>query len=431
MKAAKYIIFLFIIFFFTMLGIRRVFNFSSKENLNGIYQIPSFPAFTFDSLQKGTFQEPFTNYMENIPGLKGTFIRIRNQFDLSLFSIPHAVNVVCGKQKCLFGIDNIRSYEGSDFAGEKYLDTKISELKGLQEELWKQKKILLLLIFAPDKATFFSELIPDRMVRKNRGLTNYTYYTEKCRASGINMIDFNRYFLQAKDTSRYPLYTKTGAHWSSYGAVRAADSMMKYLRAKLMVKLPEMVTYRIDSSLVPLNYDGDISNAMNLLWEIRQPVMVYPQFTFKTDSSSIKPNALFIGDSYYWLWSETGIIKNIFSNSEFRYYDKDVYPETYTKMMKTWELDPIKSIGRQNVIVLLQTSKVGECDFGYGFVDRIYPDFDPSPKNRIKEIERFLVNIPGNMTRYEQLSKDFNAPIKAVIRTQAIFSGNELLKKKK
>lgn len=428
MNGFKTLLLWLIILILALIGIRRTSLFESKESLGGVYTSMNKPLFSVMGWFSGGFQRACTNFVEEMPGLRGTFVRIRNQYDFSLFSIPNAHNVVLGKENCFFGIDNIKSYMGADFVGEPYLNTKISELKHFQETLWKKKGILLLVVLAPDKATYFHELIPDRFKTDRHQQSNFEYYSKRCTEEGVNIIDFNSYFRAAKDTSRYPLYAKTGAHWSYYGAFIAADSMKRYIERRLNVSMPKIHTVKLDISDKPLNYDNDIGSSVNLFWEISQPSLAYPIVEFQKDSATTQPHALVIGDSYYWIWYESKIIQNFFGNEEFWYYDTDIYPETFTQRKLTWETDLMKAIDRQRVIILLQTSKDAECDLGYGFVDRTWPEFDTSGNNRIRQIERSLCSSPKNMQTYELKSLELKAPIQVIIRTDAIYAGNQLLR---
>ena len=431
MRSGKKILFYSILLLFISIAIRRPIFLSFSENLHGVYETEGLPVLSINKWFKGTFQEQFTRFLEDLPGMRGAFIRIRNQYDFTLFSIPHARKIVMGKKGYLFGEENIDSYNGLDFAGTKYLDVKVSELKQLQDELWNRKKILLMVIFTPDKATFFPELIPDRLIKKRQTQSNYHYYSRKCVETGINLIDFNRYFLLIKDTVKYPLFAKTGAHWSSYGAMIAADSMMHYIEKKLIIRLPELVVKDLETSHTARDYDDDISNTMNLFWKIIQPALAYPKICFLQKPGTIRPSALFIGDSYYWNWYRPGYIRNLFNNTEFWYYDKEVYPQSFFKTMNRWQVDLVKTIERQKVIILMQTSNGKERDFGYGFVDRTWPEYDTSATNRIRNIERILSKAPENMAIYKQKATTLNAPLKEVIRADAIYAGNNLLLKKK
>ena len=405
--------------------------FTSHDSLNGVYKTNGKPSFEWSRFINNDFQEPFSRYINEGMGLRGSFIRINNQIDYSLFSIPHASKIILGKEGYLFGEENIGSYLGVDFAGQHYLDVKSTELKKLQDELWKRKGILLLTIFTPDKAGFFPEMIPARMMKKGKAESNYDYYSRRCVEKGINLIDFSRYFRMMKDTSGYPLYTRTGAHWSSYGALIAADSLIRYLELKLKTRLPEIVIDKIEVTGIPRDEDDDISRTMNLLMNLGQPGLAYPKFHFENRGNRVNLNALFIGDSYYWNWYKPGIIRNLFGNTDFWYYDQDVYPQSFVKTVNTWNINTKESVERQNVIVLMQTNSKDMCDFGYGFVDRVLPDYDTSANNRIREIERYITAHLLFTNSYNERARKMRTSMESVIRADAIFAGNKLLRRSK
>ena len=431
MDGLKKILFLVIVMMLAGIGIWRQFSVSSDNSLEGVFEVSRKPVLSITSFMNGEFQEEYRQYTEDLPGLKGSLVRIRNQFDYSLFSIPHAKKIISGKQGYLFGEENIMAYMGNDFPGEHYLNVKIKELKQFQDELWNSKKILLLLIITPDKASFFPEMIPDRFTKKKKAKNNYAYCSEEVEKAGINVIDFNKWFILAKDSSRYPLFARTGMHWSSYGALLAADSMFRYLNRKLEVRLPELVIDTIELSRFPKDEDDDIRRTMNLFWKITQTELAYPKFHFEFDNETILPPALFIGDSYYWNWYRPGIIGSVFGNSDFWYYDKEVYPESFGQKKYTWQVDLKKEVEKYRIIVLLHNNNGEAFDFGHGFVDRAWPEYDPSPNNRIRNIEDFLRKSPDNMKLFEKKSKEWNVPLETVIRTDAIYAGNNLLRKMK
>jgi hypothetical protein len=234
-----------------------------------------------------------------------------------------------------------------------------------------------------------------------------------------------------KRTSKYPLFAKTGVHWSSYGALLAADSLIRYLEVKLNKQLINIVVDSIIVSRNPKDEDDDISRTMNLFWKISQPALAYPKIHFVPSSGAIKPSALFIGDSYYWNWYKNGTIRNVFNKPEFWYYDKDVFPESFTKQTNTWQVNVDDAVKRQNVIVILQTANGEEFDPGYGFIDRTWPDYDTSANNRIRKIENNLKSSPDNMKMYREKAALLNVSVESVIRAEAVFAENELILKKK
>jgi hypothetical protein len=347
--------------------------------------------------------------------------------DYSLFSIPHAGKIVLGKNGYLFGDEYITSWLGNNFPSTKSCDDKVRLLRNLQDRLWNEKKILLVVIFTPDKATFYPEYIPDRYLKQKKARTNYSYYAAKCAEAGINMIDFNRYFLLAKDTSRYPLYPKTGIHWTSYGAVLAADSLLGYLHAKLKVPVPTMAIDGIETSTEARDVDDDIAHTMNLIWNIPHPVYAYPKYHFIFDTTQKKPAALFIGDSFYWNWYNPGIIHNMFSNEEFWYYDQDVYPESKTTPTSVSGIDVEAAINRQNVIVLMQVNGA-YGNIGYGFSDLAVSALDPA-NSALRKMELSIRNNPEWFKLIRDKAVKARISVDEQVRMDALYMLNQERKK--
>ena len=380
MKQVKNILFIFLLALLIFPALKGEFHIVKTAALKGYFVSRKKPVFMKTNWYSGAYQDSLSAYCKENAGFRSDYVRLYNQIEYSLFSIAHASKFMVGKHGYLYGTEYISSYQGTNFIGKRYCNERVKLLKILQDRLWKEKKIFLLVVFAPDKGTFYPEYIPERFLSRKKGLTNYEYYASRCAESGINIIDFNHYFLLAKDTSRYPLYPKTGIHWSSYGALLAADSLVKYLRAKLSLPLPQIVIDRIETSSTARYVDDDIAQTMNLIWKIPHPVYAYPKYHFSFNSTHQKPAALFIGDSFYWNWYNLGIIRNIFRNEEFWYYNKDVYPESKTKPTSVSEINVEDAINRQNIIILLQVNGA-YGNIGFGFPGMALSAIDPANSN--------------------------------------------------
>ena len=429
MKVVKNCLFILVLMILSFPAIQKKAKIISSKELNGVFTLTEKPAFTISDWFKGTYQEQFRQHIEDFPGFKSDFVRLYNQLEYSLFSIAHASKFMVGKHGYLYGTEYISSYQGTNFIGKRYCNEKVRLLKILQDRLWKEKKIFLLVVFAPDKATFFPEFIPSRFLKKNPENTNYSYYTSLCNEAGINLVDFNRYFEMAKDTSRYPLYPKTGIHWSSYGAVKAADSLIRYLKIKTDYPMPELVVDKTEIGDEARDEDADIEKTMNLIWKIRHPAYAYPQYHFTSDKTKQKPNGLVIGDSFYWTWYYPGIIKSMFGNVEFWYYGKDVYPQTFTKPMNIGELNFMDAVNRQHIIIFLQTN-AGYGNLGFDFIDRLYAEMDPA-NSRVRYYEQQIRNTKQWLEDEKKNAQQQNLPLDEIIREAAIYMVNLELTDKK
>ncbi len=411
--------FLFLGFLMLMIfpSLQDKMGFFVLKPLKGVFSATPVPAFSDSLWFSGTYQQQYARHIEDSVGFRDILVRLNNQVDFSLFRLANAAKITVGKDGYLFGGQYIESYLGYNFVGKRYCDEKVKQLRLLQDKLWKEKRIFLLVILTPDKGTFYPEKIPSRFLNKPRQISNYAYYARKCAETGINMIDFNEWFRLARDTSRYPLYPKTGIHWSYYGAMRTADSLIRYLENKLDIRLPEMVVDSIEISKNAQAEDNDIGSTMNLICDIPYPAYAYPKVHFVSDSLTKKPSALFIGDSFYWNWYNPGYIKNIFSNQEFWYYDKDVYPETFTTPLSTNQINTKEAVNRQNIIILIQTNGA-YGNPGYGFPDRVFNEMD-SVKTEILAYERSIRNSPGWMKLMEKKAKERKISLDEMIRIDA------------
>jgi len=376
MKKVKSILFFLIVFVLIFPALQEDFVLFHPVKLNGYYQkVPDpFPVLSKTSFTDGSFCKMFNIATEENVSLRPWYIRLNNQIDYSLFSIPHAAKVVVGKNGQMFTTEYIHGYLGKGFMGKEVIDDKVIKLKKLQDYFWQCKGIFLFVLIPPDKGSFCPENIPERFLREKPALTGRAYFTSRCRPMGINLLDFNPWFMQMKDTCRYPLFPSTGVHWSEYGAYLAADSMIRYIEAGSKLKLARMELQGIKVTSDARHFDDDINSAMNLIWPARHEDLAYPDFIFKYDSGYRKPSALFIGDSFYWALHDQGIIRGLFRNNEFWYYDKEVYPETFTKSKPVTDLNLRQSLERLDIIVLIQVG-AGSGNPGGGFIDRAYAEY--------------------------------------------------------
>ena len=418
MKFVKNCIFVFIIFLLISSSLQKDFQLLQPNPLYGYFVPMKKPVLRISNWCSGTYQDSLSAFNKENSGFRNYLVRLHNQVDYSLFSIPNAEKIVQGKDGYLFKEGSITSWLGWDFAGKKSCNEKIALLKKLKEKL-KEKNIQLLVIFTPDKSTFYPEYIPDRFLKQKKEPTNYSYYAEKCAEAGINIIDFDRWFVLAKDTSRFILYPKAGVHWSNYGAVLAADSLLKYLRAKMNFSMPQMVIDSIETSSSARNLDDDVAKAMNLIWKIPHPVYAYPKFHFVFDTTQKKPAALFVGDSYYWNWSNTGIIRNLFSNEEFWYYCRDVYPESNTKKTFLTEINIEDAINRQNIIILIQVNGA-TGNLGYGFLDVATSVFDTA-NSRLLKMKMTIRNDPKWFKLIREKAEKANREVEQQLHRDAMY----------
>jgi len=444
---------------------------------------PELRYFTWKRWFSSIFQDDFSSRLNDNIGLRNSLVRVRNQFDYSLFGLLHAEGFVEGKNGYLYEEDYIHEYTGLYFIGTRAIEKKLSRLKNVMDSL-AFYDIPLILIFEPGKASFLPEYIPDRFHPEKRGETNYEWFSKQAKELGISCLDLNRYFLLMKDTSRYPLFPRNGMHWSLYGVQLAADTMSKFFAGFTGKPMPEFHVQGLRFSENSLGTDYDIGDLLNLVCPLKRSPGVYPMVSFRSIPDGSLP-ALVVADSYYVNLVES-YGKKMFGKQDYWYYNSSVYPHQndipQVKIDKTNLREKLKSYG----VILLMVSEINlHCCF-WNFADEAFRAFHPEIRDsRLYDFEntiridrgwfRFLVkksveqkltlekmirvnaeymflsnyqniegkgrqdsieylrlgikNNPGWMTKITRKAKKHNIPVDSMILLDAIYSYDQSKKK--
>lgn len=419
MKTVKGFIFLIALALLVFPMLQAKFHVIISKPLSGVFENAPPPVFSIGSWFRETYQEQAAKNFNDSLGFKSDFVRLYNQINFSLFDQVNAKKIICGKENYLYSDQYLYAYAGKDFAGKAVLDGRIKELKNLQDILWAKHRIFLLVVLCPDKPTFYPEYIPARFLSTGKKLTNAEYIARRCRETGVHLIDFNPWFLAMKDTARYPLYPKTGVHWSFYGAYFAADSLARYLSANTGFYIPRLVLDSLSKSKTPLAEDNDMGATLNLIWDIPCPEMAYPKFHEGDNPKQRKASALFVGDSFYWNWFNSGMIKTLFENDDFWYYSKDVYPGSRNKPVSVSDINIHHEIKKQNIIVLIQVNGA-YGNIGYDFSKLALSAFD-SANSKLIRIENNLRNNPEASDWIKKKAEKLHVRFEEQLRTDALF----------
>ncbi len=354
---------------------------------------------TFDKHEWITaeYQQKKEEYLNSTFGLRNWCVRFNNQIAYSFFNKAKANGVIVGKENYLYEASYIESYSGKNYVGEDSIRNTVNKLKFISDTLSKLGKQLII-VFAPGKASFYPEYIPDAYLPFKKQ-TNYSTFSEVSNTMKLNVIDFNKWFIENKTKSKYPLYPKYGIHWSIYGTVLAADSLVKNISNLRNITLPKIKITEINMGK-PVDSDYDIADGMNLLFENSSFDMAYPKITLDTTNVKTKPKVLVISDSFYWGLYNLGI-SNCFQNDHFWYYNKQVFPESGTKELLTDHLNIGDEINKHDVIVIISTEATLN-KIGWGFIERTELFF--REKNAKDEHER-MKNVRNFIEKYIKPNK--------------------------
>lgn len=377
--------------------------------------------FTKDAWLDGSFQKSKEDFINQNFGFRNYYVMLNNQTDYFLFNKANAEKVVVGKGGFLYESNYITSYFGNNYVGEEVLRNKISKLKDLQDFLFLQG-VKLEVVLAPGKATFYPEFIPDNWIDVKK-TNNYESFIKICNEKQVDYVDFNKWFLQIKNLTPYDLYPKTGIHWSNYGALIAFDSLTRKIEHNTKINLKNFSITNVSFADSLISPDEDIGSAMNLAFKIQPLPMPYAKYSWTDDASIVQPQALFIGDSYFWNLYYEGLINNVFSNSKFWYYNQTIYPENETER-DVKKLNLLEEIKKQKVIVLMAT----DCniqDIGWGFIENCV-DIMKSEMNGITRKKAYILDLceeikrsPDWLKEVERKAKEKNISVEEMIKLDA------------
>lgn len=343
------------------------------EKIVGYFGATKKPNFYGKRWMSGQYQQAYEAYVKNKNVLQPTAIRLKSQMDYSLFGdIMHA-NILSGKNGFLFQKEGCEAYIGRDFMGEKWIREKAKKLEFITTHFQKEG-IPFLVLLPPLKARIMSEHLPD-FYRKNASeKTNWQVFTDVLNESNIPTLTFS--FLEKEnETTPFALYPPSGQHWTKYGAALASETIKENLEEILKVEMVEMVWRdSVELSGAKVEYDNELVAGANFIWNPPLDPLPYPKIRYIESDSTIRPNVLSIGDSFYKLLYEFGIVDGLFdAQSTFWYYNHEVYPLRLVngKRLTNKDLDILDEI-RQRDVVIITVFEDNLERFDFGFVDMVY-----------------------------------------------------------
>lgn len=389
-----------------------------EEPLHGGVIIASKPEYSSTSWFSGEYQSDMEKFINDNIGFRPFLVRLHNQIQFSLFKQASAKGVVIGKNNYLFEQAYIDAYHGQYFKGRNEIIKKVEALKELQTELENRGKTLIV-VLPPGKASFYPEYFPEKSSGEATDSTFYKEYSKLLPQYGVNCFDVNDWFLHMKDTTKHILYPQYGIHWSEYGAVVAADSLIKQVENLSGRNLPDMVITDIRKQNYSQGTDNDIEWGMNLLKSLPSQTLSYPTIEWNYTGSDTT-NMLVIGDSFYWNWYYLGLGEKCFHKTSFWYYNNEVYPESKQSNLKVNSIDQQSVINNSDVVLLI-ASESNLVNMAWGFVGDALDILqgrveDPAAyKLKIQEVIRRIKSDENWMKNVAAKAKEQNISVDSML----------------
>ncbi len=357
--------------------VQSSFELIEEQELHGSFDSSPKPSYSHSNWFTGDFQireEPYLN--ENF-GFRNAYVRLFNQMQFWLYNVSDTKDVVVGKKNVLYEVGHIRAYLGTDFLGQELITRKMEKLELISDTLAKLGTDLIFLV-APSKGSYLPEFIPEGMMMSEQGLTNYEVIRSALESRSVHFFDVRKWLLNGRDSTTFPVYSKTGIHLNRLTDLTIADSLLRYLESSRNLHLPVVEISNLVLSDSMRYVDDDIEKSMNLLLDVTDYPMPYVDFAFVQDSSHHRPKVLTIGDSYYWELFMMQFSTQVFDNGEFWYYLNDIYPRRQNGSSSLYDYDVATELVKNDVVILWVT----ELNlFGMGFIERAYDAFYDKEKS--------------------------------------------------
>lgn len=366
-------LFIFILILLVFPLVQYMYPIIRIAKLKGAIKEPKEVVLSFENWNNGVFQELSEEYIKAKNGLRTFWVRVYNQWNYSVNNIINPKFIVKGTNDYLYTTGYIESYLGEDYLGDAKIDSIVRDLSLIRDTLLT-KGCELLIAFAPSKVWCLPENVPSKYDLSKKKISNYEYYLESVKRSTIPHIDFNKWFINMKDTSQYSLYPKGGIHWSIYGGLKAADSISQFMASTSQVA---PIDYHVESIELTddCKYtDADICEAMNLYyWDGQHDLMAYPIIDFQNHTDLPKPKVISISDSFYWTFMNTKVHENAFAEgSQFWYYYKTIYGNGEKIGIETVDLRT--AFDDKDFVLLLATEETLDR-FPYGFIKAMKQEY--------------------------------------------------------
>ncbi len=331
--------------------------------LQGAFDAGVPPQFTAPLWFEGKYQQQTDHYLKYNTAFNGELVRLRNQVDYSVFGNINTI-LTLGKEKYIFDPNYISAINGTDLLNDSIKSGKIQAITH-SKIILDSLNVPLLVCIAPNKAGYFQEYLNDSLnVSEN---TNRIFFDSLFKSLNVPVLDYDKWFIALKDTSSWPLVPKYGAHWSTYGAFFAADTLMSVLQTLGGKKMASFYLTDIDISTKPRYTDDDYLASLNLMMKWKSPAMAYPRLQF---ADGYKPNALIVSDSFIWNFYDLEILQNCFSQqSHIRYYNKSTFDNQKNNKGIAGQIK-LSDIENRDFVIIL-SSDPSLKDLGFGLFESI------------------------------------------------------------
>ena len=182
-----------------------------------------------------------------------------------------------------------------------------------------------------------------------------------------------------KQTGNELLFPKQGNHWSEYGALLAADSLISYLEQLRSIRMIHPVWTKVEHTNEARYSDDDIAKTLNLISPITTETFSYPDIKFTGDKTAVKPKIIFVGDSFLFHWVNDGVMYECYKDWQILHYNETLINKDHDS--RSWFVLKGYNYAEQlnnadGVVVIFTTRNLN--NMGRNFIEQVYSRYYPS-----------------------------------------------------
>ena len=354
--------------FFAVMMLGAIFQIVGKENeLYGV-SAGTDSSVSAQGIWDGSAQSGLETRLNEKLILRTWLIPIRNQIMYSVFHASTNEDVVFGKNDNLFEeryllaetqITSPVSDEDMEILSEriKILETKLAE-----------KGKLLFVFITPSKAHIYSEDIPELYLKaapEVREMSSYEKLVQKLEENRTAYFDSVPYVLELKKTEEYPVYTKTGVHWSRVAGAKMAARLMDEIEEQLSINLPEIEVGCVQTPEA-IEPDRDLEELLNI-WKGQDLTFYAPSVTV-TDVEKDRVRLMARGGSF--MQTSVMVLTGLGCFDSYLYMENTLLVDDgeVSSFSEYEELDLAGEL-EQTDIVLLEVNEEAVDRMSFGFID--------------------------------------------------------------
>ena len=388
-------------------------------------------ALTFKSYLDGSYQEYLANLARQKTGFREFFSRCHNQIAYSCFGKIANKNVVKGLHHEFYLKGCLDDVTGKLLAKQygTVENAKVDAQKNVEETLTlidslRQHGTQFLFVFCPTKTVVYPEYLPEAIKDSVLDFSLAEYYIELFKENDIPHIDFYNYFKTLKDTFPFPLYTRTGSHWSEATIPFVADSILRKLEAETGYHFPSIEV--IDPNLTRdySDQDGELETHIDILLPLSKPKASRPVFALQDTLGKDRPNLLVVGDGYFTPLQGSCFV-DAFKRWDFWLYNQTSIssrPELNWKYLNQLQ-NTAETLKQADIVIALYTSNY-LLNFMCGFTQsalQLYESGGVQEQEAIQSIMESIKNDPQWYGSIQQQAKERGISVEENLRRNAVY----------